>query len=204
MSETLSSTEISELICTRISHDLIGNIGAVSNAVELLEEGDTDFMDDIRSILNTSSTVLSARLKFFRMAFGLNNSNLEKADMIFSVSQDYLKTLGNANYPLELKMKLSSAKFGRMAMLCLMIVADTMFRGGRIEVEEDGDALAVVGFSEKAASPEKVQAIKEALSGNVPDNPAQFAPVFYLQELLGDTKYKLYMVEQNSFGFIIK
>ena len=53
---------VSELICTRISHDLIGNIGAVSNAVELLEEGDMDFLDDIKSILKTSSGVLSARL----------------------------------------------------------------------------------------------------------------------------------------------
>ena len=31
---------ISEVIATRLSHDLIGNIGAVSNAVELLNEGD--------------------------------------------------------------------------------------------------------------------------------------------------------------------
>lgn len=28
--------KLSELICTRISHDLIGNIGAVANAAELL------------------------------------------------------------------------------------------------------------------------------------------------------------------------
>lgn len=42
MSE-ISSSALSEIICTRISHDLIGNIGAVSNAVELLEDGDMDF-----------------------------------------------------------------------------------------------------------------------------------------------------------------
>lgn len=77
MENTLSVSEISELVCTRISHDLIGNIGAVSNAVELLEEGDMDFMDDIRSILKVSSGVLTARLKFFRMAFGVDNANLE-------------------------------------------------------------------------------------------------------------------------------
>ena len=37
---------ISELICTRISHDLIGNIGAFANAVELLEDEDDDFIDE--------------------------------------------------------------------------------------------------------------------------------------------------------------
>ena len=45
----IAATKLSQIICTRISHDLIGNIGAVSNAVELLEEGDMDFMDDIKS-----------------------------------------------------------------------------------------------------------------------------------------------------------
>ena len=38
--------KILETVCTRMSHDLIGNIGAVANAVELLEEGDMDFIDD--------------------------------------------------------------------------------------------------------------------------------------------------------------
>ena len=47
MENTLSVSEISDLVCTRISHDLIGKIGAVSYAVELLEEGDMDFMDDM-------------------------------------------------------------------------------------------------------------------------------------------------------------
>ena len=32
MNDILSETELAELICTRISHDVIGNVGAVSNA----------------------------------------------------------------------------------------------------------------------------------------------------------------------------
>ena len=38
MTTELSETALAELVCTRLSHDIIGNIGAVSNAVELLEE----------------------------------------------------------------------------------------------------------------------------------------------------------------------
>ena len=48
MNDILSETELAELICTRISHDVIGNVGAVSNAVELLEEGD---MEDRKSVV---------------------------------------------------------------------------------------------------------------------------------------------------------
>ena len=32
----LNEEQTTELICTRISHDIIGNVGAVANAVELL------------------------------------------------------------------------------------------------------------------------------------------------------------------------
>ena len=46
---------ISEIVATRLSHDLIGNIGAVANAVELLNEGDEEDREDIGNILNFSS-----------------------------------------------------------------------------------------------------------------------------------------------------
>lgn len=200
----LSTAEIYELICTRISHDLIGNIGAVSNAVELLEEGDMEFIEEIRSILKVSSSVLSSRLKFFRMVFGSSNTNLEKFDLVTLTTQDYLKTLGNVNYPINLEMRLSTPKFSKIAMLAVMILADTMIRGGKIEVEEDHQSLAVVSFAQGAISNEKIAAIKELLQGKLPENLAQYAPVFYLQEILKSTKYKISVIDKNSFGFIIE
>ena len=84
---------VSETILTRLSHDIVGNIGAVSNAVELLEEGDLDFIDDIKSILKTSSQTLANRMKFFRLAFGLDNPNLEDENIVKSIAQNYLLTL---------------------------------------------------------------------------------------------------------------
>jgi hypothetical protein len=82
---------VSETILTRLSHDIVGNIGAVSNAVELLEEGDLDFIDDIKSILKTSSQTLANRMKFFRLA--LKSSELikpfqQEMMMVFVLSQD--------------------------------------------------------------------------------------------------------------------
>ena len=38
----MNETTLSEILTTRLSHDLIGNIGAVANAVELLNEGDEE------------------------------------------------------------------------------------------------------------------------------------------------------------------
>lgn len=203
MENILSASEISELVCTRISHDLIGNIGAVSNAVELLEEGDMDFMDDIRSILKVSSGVLTARLKFFRMAFGVDNANLEKLDLVEKTTADYLKTLGNANYPIKLVMKLKSWQLSKMAMLSVMILADTFIKGGNIEVREETGRLLILAAGENR-SIEKIGIITDAVKGKLIERTAQYAPMFYLQNLLNRLKLKLGIIEDSGFGLYIE
>ena len=203
MENTLSVSEISELVCTRISHDLIGNIGAVSNAVELLEEGDMDFMDDIRSILKVSSGVLTARLKFFRMAFGVDNANLEKLDLVEKTTADYLKTLGNVNYPISLTMRLSNWQLSKMAMLAVMILADTFIKGGNIEVREETGRLLILAAGENRSA-EKISAVAPAVNGKLIERTAQYAPVFYLQELLSKFKLKLNIIEDKGFGLSIE
>lgn len=203
MENILSASEISELVCTRISHDLIGNIGAVSNAVELLEEGDMDFMDDIRSILKVSSGVLTARLKFFRMAFGVDNANLEKLDLVEKTTADYLKTLGNVNYPIKLVMKLKSWQLSKMAMLSVMILADTFIKGGNIEVREETGRLLILAAGENR-SIEKIGIITDAVKGKLIERTAQYAPMFYLQNLLNRLKLKLGIIEDSGFGLYIE
>ena len=124
---------ISELICTRISHDLIGNIGAFANAVELLEDEDDDFIDEIKNTLKTSSEVLTARLKFFRMAFGLTNANLENIETVKKVTEDYLQTL-NLNHPVKADIKIINSPFNRAVMLACMCAAEVIVRGGTVKV----------------------------------------------------------------------
>ena len=76
---------LSEVVATRLSHDIIGNVGAVANAMELLNDSDDgDDNSEVFKILNYSSDVLTKRMKFFRLCFGLNNSSikLEEAEQI--------------------------------------------------------------------------------------------------------------------------
>ena len=205
MSAIVTQTELTELICTRISHDIIGNIGAVSNAVELLEEGDMDFLDDIRSILKVSSSVLSARLKFFRMAFGLNNANLEDFATIQTTTENYLKPLGSQSHPTSLTLELHTTQFARIAMIAIMIVADTLIKGGQLEAREIGGKLAVIVNTPTPLSAEKIKNIKLVLAGNKPENNiAQYAPVFYLQTLLANQNKHLTLIEEPTLGLIME
>ena len=104
----MKDTFLSEVLATRLSHDLIGNIGAVANATELLNEGDEDDREDISNILNFSSNVLTKRLKFFRLCFGLSNATVKSMNELQDITAGYLQTLGNPNYPISLKLDIEN------------------------------------------------------------------------------------------------
>ncbi len=173
---------VTELVCTRISHDLAGNIGAVANAAELLEEGDLDFLDDIKAILKHSSQTLAARMKFFRMAFGLDNANLENTDIVMKTAQDYLSCLGNKDYPVELRFEVNTPGKYRKALQMLMIMADLLIRGGQLRIFETAGGLAAEIAENVKIAADKVEKIRLFSEGNMPSPDAGLAPLYALAE----------------------
>lgn len=199
----ISTLGVSELICTRMSHDLIGNVGAVANAVELLEEGDMDFIDDIQSILKNSSTVLSSRMKFFRMAFGSSNSNLDQLPLVHKTIEDYLHTIGNQTHQIDLEFSLIDSRFSKMAMIVSMILGDTFIRGGKVSIRQEDDML-IASSENNQIMKDKIFIIKEVIAGNIVENLAQYAPILYLKEILENSPYEITTTDDEALNIIIK
>ena len=193
---------ISELICTRIIHDLIGNIGAFANAVELLEDEDDDFIDEIKNTLKTSSEVLTARLKFFRMAFGLTNANLENIETVKKVTEDYLQTL-NLNHPVKADIKIINSPFNRAVMLACMCAAEVIVRGGTVKVSSTRQAIIISAVSDSPLAQNKISAMQTMLEGGTPENISQYAPLYYLQKILNDEERKLTIDVLSGFSLLI-
>ena len=175
---------ITEIVCTRISHDLIGNIGALANALELMEDDDIDFMEEIKSTLNFSSTVLMSRLKFFRMVFGLNNANLENADTVRNISQNYVKSL-NPHHPIEIDISPINGQsdLNRVIMLAVMLCSDIIVKGGKITIKTDSQQITTNVTSLFPLAQDKIIEINNIIKGIYPENLSQYAPLFYLQEM---------------------
>lgn len=183
--------ELSELICTRISHDLIGNIGAVANAVELMDE-DPEAIDDAKPILSISSKVLTARLKFFRLVFGLNNTGVKTIAEITAPAEEYIATVGSRTAPIKLNFNISTPALYKIVMLGIMVMSDVFIRGGELSISETVNGLTFTADSQSALSAGKLAVMQKVLNAEMPaENPAQSAPLIYMMRLLNDTPVKI-------------
>ena len=198
----MNSLQLSQLVCTRISHDIIGNIGAVSNALELFEEGDTDFFEDIRNVLSVSSRVLSSRTKFFRLAFGLDNAAVSDKKIVFDAINNYLASLGNGQNPERFMAENIQSEQNRQVMLTAMMFADVMPKGGEIKACFYDNKLWIAAHAD-AYSRDRLEAFEKILGGSEEYNTnAQYAHIIMLKEILGD-EYKAVLAEASGPALVI-
>lgn len=72
----MKDTDLAALLCSRLCHDLVSPVGALSNGVELLADGDQDggpgdaMADQVLPLLESSARQTANRLQFYRLAFG--------------------------------------------------------------------------------------------------------------------------------------
>src|SRR6188508_1792327 len=76
-----SSTDLAALLCSRLCHDLLSPIGALSNGLELLaDEKDPEMRARCFELLEQSAKISADKLKFFRLAFGAAGGFGEEVD----------------------------------------------------------------------------------------------------------------------------
>ena len=89
---------ITEIVCTRISHDLIGNIGAFANALELMEDDDIDFMTEIKisAPAGLEGAVIINKVKESEEGVGFDAATEEYVNMVESGILDPVKVTRSA------------------------------------------------------------------------------------------------------------
>ena len=68
---TIATLDLASLLCSRLCHDLLSPVGALTNGLELLaEERDPEMRQKCMELLEQSATSSANKLRFFRLAFG--------------------------------------------------------------------------------------------------------------------------------------
>lgn len=66
-----ASVDLAAMLCSRLCHDLLSPVGALSNGLELLaDEQDPEMRARCVELLEHSARISTDKLKFFRLAFG--------------------------------------------------------------------------------------------------------------------------------------
>ena len=132
---TPAQPDLSALLGSRLCHDLIGPVGAIGNGVELLLIAQGGAADEL-SLLAESVKSLTARLRFFRVAFGLATPDQSIARTeVQSILAD-LHPSGRITVQWESPAQLSRAEV--KAAFLLLLCAEQSIRGaGSIRVLRD-------------------------------------------------------------------
>lgn len=136
--------KVVKLLSSRLCHDLVGPAGAVHNGMELFEEMGDDAGGEALKMVSTSVEQLSARLGFFRMAFGLGGLSGRKPPLQESreMAQSYLQgSRINLDWPVDDGGELAqviSAPVIKLLLNIILVASDALPRGGTLGVTLEG------------------------------------------------------------------
>jgi histidine phosphotransferase ChpT len=144
----MSATDVNlaELIGSRICHDLISPIGAITNGLELLEMvGGTQGPE--MELISGSVGSAGARIRFFRVAFGSASEQPLGRSEVSDLLQD-VERAGRVrvNWNLTEAVPRNQVK---LAFLALMCCESAMPFGGEVTIRNDVDRWSVAGVADK-------------------------------------------------------
>ena len=137
------------LLCARLCHDLLGPVGALGNGLELLAlDQDPAMRRQTLELMTSSSAAVTAKLKFFRLAFGTGG------DMAQRLPITALQTAINDFYALRPHIQIKWVTEGgdlphpmaRILAVFAMLAGDALLRGGDLDIAVDhtGPASEIV------------------------------------------------------------
>ncbi|WP_299946033.1 histidine phosphotransferase family protein [uncultured Ruegeria sp.] len=141
-----SDVNLAELIGSRICHDLISPIGAITNGLELLEMVGAVQGPEMELISGSVGSA-GARIRFFRVAFGsAGDQPLGRSEVV-----ELLKDLERASR-VRITWNLSEPvprNQVKLAFLAIMCCESAMPFGGEVEIATQGSAWTVIGTADK-------------------------------------------------------
>lgn len=133
--------DIAALIGSRICHDLISPIGAINNGLELLEMSGTTHGPEL-GLISDSVNNASARIRFFRLAFGAASEQEVAVQEVKTVLADMTHdTRLSVLWEQDVPVPRSDVRRALLAEQCL---ESAMPFGGEITITQDADGVWII------------------------------------------------------------
>ena len=184
------SLDLASMLCSRLCHDMLSPVGALTNGLELFaEEKDPEMRARIVELLEQSAKTSADKLKFFRLAFGAAGGfgDLVPVDEAKSVIEALIGNKGR----IEARWSLSGAALPKPAIKLLLnlslIGIEALVRGGTLDLGAElraGESEIVI----RAAGPRIAfdPLVGKALEGTLApaDLSSRTAPAYMLRQMV--------------------
>ena len=201
MTNPIDSIDFASLLCSRLCHDMLSPVGALSNGLELLsDEKDPEMRRRCFELLEQSARISTDKLKFFRLAYGAAGGFGDEVPA--QEPKELIQALVAANERIELQWAVSDDYLPKPAVKVLLnlaaIAIDALVRGGTLAVgAERRDGATEIAV--RAAGPRVAfdASIGKALEGSLADSElsGRTAPAHMIrllaEELGGGVQYAL-------------
>ena len=139
-----SQLHLAELMASKLCHDLVNSIGSLSNGIELLSEMKDSTDKESLDLIARSANLTLVRLKFFRLAFGLNtNKTNTNWDQFYHTIESYGLEYGTNIFWQSNKYTGNLSDGEAKLLLNLFHIAITCLnRGGKMSIEISPNGLA--------------------------------------------------------------
>lgn len=168
----LTSLELSALVASRVCHDIISPVGAITNGLEVIdEEGSEDMREFAMDLIRKSARQASAKLQFARLAFGAAGSAGAEIDLGDAkvVAEGFMEN-EKANLDWQLERHYMPKNCVKLLLNLILIANQCIPRGGDIIVTMEGEPAAPrFNLSVKGTNPRIPLGMKEILSGEEPE-----------------------------------
>lgn len=205
----IDAVDFASLLCSRLCHDLLSPVAALSNGLELLaQETEPDMRQQCLDFLAESCRATVNKLKFFRLAFGAAGGFGELVDS--SEVREAIEGLFAANSRLTLGWMVSEPRLSKPAMKVLLNMAliggDALIRGGRLDIGVERRA-GVIEIVIRATGDRLVldSAIRESLLGNPPQDAliARLGPALLARAIAAQHHGHIQLAETASSHLLL-
>ena len=127
---------VTEMLASRLCHDLVGPIGAVNNGLELMADEDLGMSDDALELSAKSARQAANILQYYRLAYGMAGARIG-ADLgdLRELAAEFLAT-SKATLDWTIRRPHDDAPegLGKLLLNMLVLAAEALPRGGTLTV----------------------------------------------------------------------
>lgn len=194
--ETRPSLQLAELLTSRFCHDLIAPIGAINTGLELLQEtlpGQLTESDEVLNLILNSATTASARISFYRVAFGSGSGKIPLDNIKELIRKYFYRSKLQINWKDSTQKDFSLNTWGRVLLNAVLWMSECAPRGGTLQVSVPKEDLPLLSLRLKADSIILHQGTLEALEGNtmLEDVTPRTIPCYLIHALVKNGKGSL-------------